>query len=101
MYPAHIAIFASAFYPSLGGVEELVRQLAHAYRKRGVKAIVFTNRWPRDLPRHEVYEGIDIYRLAMRIPEGSTKAHLTRAPSSATCWPFCASTISRCCTCNA
>lgn len=77
MYPAHIAIFASAFYPSLGGVEELVRQLAHAYRKRGVKAIVFTNRWPRDLPKHEVYEGIDIYRLAMRVPEGSTKAHVT------------------------
>lgn len=77
MYPAHIAIFASAFYPSLGGVEELVRQLAHAYRKRGVKAIVFTNRWPRGLPRHEVYEGIEIYRLPMRFPQGSTKANLT------------------------
>lgn len=75
--PLKIAIFASAFHPSLGGVEELVRQLAHAYRKRGVKTIVFTNRWPRDLPRHEVYEGIDVYRPAFRFPEGSAKAHLT------------------------
>jgi glycogen(starch) synthase len=73
----NIAIFASAFHPSLGGVEELVRQLAHAYRKRGVQTIVFTNRWPRSLPKHEIYEGIEIYRLPMRFPQGSTKANLT------------------------
>lgn len=73
----NIAFFASAFYPSLGGVEEMVRQLAHAYRKRGIKLIIFTNRWPRNLPKHEVYEGIDVYRLPLRFPEGSTKAHLT------------------------
>jgi glycosyltransferase involved in cell wall biosynthesis len=76
-----IALFASAFYPHVGGVEELVRQLAHAYRRAGDEAIVITNRWPRDLPDHEVYEGIDVYRLPMRIPEGSVKAltsyHLT------------------------
>ncbi len=72
-----IAFFASAFHPRMGGVEEMVRQLVHAYAKYGVKAIVFTNRWPRNLPRHEVYEGIDIYRLPMRIPEGSPKAFLT------------------------
>src|SRR4051812_27723439 len=27
----NVAIFASAFYPHVGGVEELCRQLAHAY----------------------------------------------------------------------
>lgn len=77
MRPPNVAIFASAFHPSLGGVEELVRQLAHAYRKRDVNIIVFTNRWPRSLAKHEVYEGIDVYRLALRFPEGSAKAHLT------------------------
>lgn len=73
----NVAIFASSFYPHLGGVEELVRQLAKAYRKCGVNAIVLTNRWPRSLPEHEQYEGIEIYRLAMRVPEGSAKAHVS------------------------
>jgi glycosyltransferase involved in cell wall biosynthesis len=77
MQASRIAIFASSFYPHLGGVEELVRQLAKTYRKHGVTAIVLTNRWPRSLPEHEQYEGIEIYRLAMRVPEGSAKAHVS------------------------
>ncbi len=72
----NIALFASAFYPHVGGVEELVRQLAREYNARGDKAIVLTNRWPRDLPAHENYEGTEVYRLAMRAPEGSLKAKL-------------------------
>jgi glycogen(starch) synthase len=72
----NIAIFASAFHPHLGGVEELVRQLAHTYRSKGISAIVVTNRWPRDLPAYELYEGIPTYRLAMRVPEGTLKARL-------------------------
>jgi glycosyltransferase involved in cell wall biosynthesis len=77
----NIALFASAFYPHVGGVEELVRQLAREYIRRGDHAIVLTNRWPRDLPAHEEFEGIPLYRLPMRAPEGSVKAianyHLT------------------------
>jgi glycogen(starch) synthase len=64
-----VAIFASAFYPSLGGVEELVRQLAHEYRRQGFKTIVLVNRWPRSLPAAEVIEDIPVYRLPMRMPE--------------------------------
>jgi len=73
----NIAIFASAFYPHIGGVEEAVRQLAHAYAEKGISTIVLTNRWPRSLPSYENYEGIPVYRLAMRVPEGSLKAHLS------------------------
>ncbi len=65
----NVALFASAFHPSVGGVEELVRQLAHEYRRRGMSAIVLTNRWPRALTRREEFEGIPVYRLAMRLPE--------------------------------
>ncbi len=72
----NIALFASAFYPHVGGVEELVRQLARTYNARGDRAIVLTNRWPRDLPSYEDYQGIPTYRLAMRAPEGSLKAKL-------------------------
>jgi glycosyltransferase involved in cell wall biosynthesis len=79
----NVAIFASAFHPSLGGVEELVRQLAHAYTEMGVSAIVLTNRWPRSLPSHELYEGIPVYRLPMRIPEGSARSRAAYALSHA------------------
>lgn len=75
----NIAIFASAFYPHVGGVEELCRQLAHAYIARGHGCIVLTNRWPRDLPKREAYEGIEVLRLPFRIPEGSLKARLSYA----------------------
>ena len=72
----NIALFASAFYPHVGGVEEAVRQLAHAYRDMGHTAIVVTNQWPPTLPACEEYEGILVYRLPMRLPEGNWKQRL-------------------------
>src|ERR1044072_3720254 len=54
-----IATFSSAFHPSLGGVEELVRQLSHAYVAQGHQALVVTNKWPRDLPALEHVEGLE------------------------------------------
>ena len=80
----NIALFASAFYPSLGGVEELVRQLAHEQQSVGDQPLVLVNRWPRSLPRREQVEGIPVRRLAMRVPDGSLKAHVVyRATHSA------------------
>lgn len=72
----NIALFASAFHPHIGGVEEHVRQLAHAQRKMGMKPIVITNQWPPELPVEEEFEGIPVYRLPMRIPEGDFKTRL-------------------------
>lgn len=72
----NIALFPSAFYPSLGGVEELTRQLAHEYRRAGHGVILVTNRWPRNLPRHEVFEGLPLYRIPMRVPDGSLRVRL-------------------------
>ena len=69
----NVALFASAFHPHVGGVEELVRQIAHAYRAKGVGVIVVTNQWPQDLPSAEDFEGIPVYRLPMRAPEGPLK----------------------------
>lgn len=77
----NVALFASAFHPHVGGVEELVRQLALAHEAAGHRVIIVTNRWPRSLPPHEVVGGITVYRPALRIPEGGVKArvnyHLT------------------------
>ena len=77
--PMNVAIFASAFHPSLGGVEELVRQLAHEYRRQGMQVIVLVNRWPRSLPAEEEIEGIPVYRLAMRMPEYNLRVRLNYA----------------------
>ena len=75
----NVAIFASAFYPSLGGVEESVRQLAHEYRRQGIPAIVLVNRWPRSLPSRETIEGVLVYRLPMRMPEYNLRVRLNYA----------------------
>lgn len=74
--PLRIAIFASAFHPHVGGVEELCRQLAHELRRLRHEVIVITNRWPRDLPAFENFEGIPVYRVPQRVPDGSARARL-------------------------
>ena len=83
MTPLNVAIFASAFHPHVGGVEELCRQLAVEYRRRGLGVAVLTNRWPRDLPAHEVVEGVEVHRLAMRVPAEGVKAKISWALSAA------------------
>ncbi|WP_170065497.1 glycosyltransferase family 4 protein [Abditibacterium utsteinense] len=77
-----IAIFASAFHPSLGGVEELVRQLAHAFKRAGHEAIIVTERWPRDLPASESYDGIQVYRFPFRILSGGSLANRAKSAVS-------------------
>ncbi len=72
-----IAVFASAYHPSLGGVEEVVRQLAFAYRDEGHDPIILTNRWPRDLPAHERLDGLDVRSDAFRSPTESWKSKAT------------------------
>lgn len=75
----NVAVFASSFYPHVGGVEEAVRQLAIAYRRQGVSMAVLTNRWPRSLPEFETVDGVPVYRLPFRVPEGSIKARVSYA----------------------
>ena len=73
----NIALFASAYHPHLGGVEEACRQLAAEYRRRGVGVVVVTDRWPRSLEKFEEVEGVPVYRPPLRAPEPSAKARLT------------------------
>jgi len=72
-----IAVFASAYEPSLGGVEELVKQLALAYQRQGHEVIVLTNQWPRELPRDEVLDGVRVFRLPFRSPVDTLKSRAT------------------------
>jgi len=67
-----IALFASAFHPSLGGVEEVTRQLAHALKRAGHEVIIVTQRWPRNLPAFEEFEGLKVHRFAFRVAINSS-----------------------------
>lgn len=68
-----VALFASRFYPHVGGVEELVRQLAHQERLRGEMPLILTNRWPKSLPEVEEFEGMPLRRYNFRVPEHTWK----------------------------
>ena len=65
----NVALFPSAFHPSLGGVEELVRQLAHQLQDTGHSVMLATNRWPKTLPAVEKFEGLDLHRYICRVPD--------------------------------
>jgi glycogen synthase len=69
----NIALFSSDFYPSVGGVQEVVRQSAHALIRAGDKPMVFTNRWPKTLPANEMWEQIPVHRHVFRVPEPNFK----------------------------
>lgn len=64
----NIAIFASAFYPHFGGVEEACRHLALEYGRRGHQAHVITTRHPSDLPAQETTQGVDVWRFSFEMP---------------------------------
>jgi glycosyltransferase involved in cell wall biosynthesis len=66
-----IALFPSAFHPSLGGVEELSLRLAQAWQETGHNVRVYTERWPRDLPEKEIHEGVQVRRYPFRVRDAS------------------------------
>lgn len=72
-----IALFPSAFHPSLGGVEELTGQLALHLKKAGVTAMLCVNQWPRRLPRIEKWNGFLVHRFPFRLPEDGFKAKVS------------------------
>ncbi|CAN5674336.1 glycosyltransferase family 4 protein [soil metagenome] len=77
-----ILLSPSAYYPSLGGVEEIARNLAIALRHKGYEVAIATNQHPADLPAHEIHEGIDVYRMPFEYPSRSASGILaaSRAP---------------------
>lgn len=69
----NVALIASSFHPHIGGVEEVVRQLAHQQTVHGDRPLIVTNRWPKDLPAQEEFEGVPVRRFVFRVPERSWK----------------------------
>src|SRR5437868_2803547 len=63
-----VLLVPSAYYPHVGGIEELTRQLALALRARGHDVAVLTNRWPTGVLPSEVLDGIEVTRLQFPLP---------------------------------
>jgi glycosyltransferase involved in cell wall biosynthesis len=63
-----IILAPSAYYPHVGGIEELTRQLALAFESRGHAVSVLTNQWPDGLARQETLDGVKVMRLRFPLP---------------------------------
>ena len=68
MRSMRVLLAPSAYYPNVGGIEELTRQLALALQARGHETTVLTNRWPDSLVESEVLGGIEVTRLRFPLP---------------------------------
>lgn len=66
--PLRVLLVPSAYYPHVGGIEELTRQLALALQAKGHQAAVLTNRWPPGTSSAELLDGIDVTRLRFPLP---------------------------------
>jgi glycosyltransferase involved in cell wall biosynthesis len=81
-----VLLAPSAYYPHVGGIEELTRQLALALRARGHETAVLTNRWPDGVAKYERLGGIDVTRLPFPLPAArpaQAVRFLAAAPSAA------------------
>lgn len=58
-----ILLVTSSFFPVLGGLQEAVSQLAKEFQAMGHDVAVVTNRYPRNLKRYEIIEGIPVARM--------------------------------------
>jgi glycosyltransferase involved in cell wall biosynthesis len=52
------------YYPSVGGVEKLFKQLAEGLQSRGNTVRVITTRKSRNLPKREIINGVEIIRTS-------------------------------------
>jgi glycogen synthase len=82
-----IVLAPSAYYPNIGGIEELTRQLARELTSRGHSVSVVTNRWPDELYADEWLDGVQVKRLMFPLPRAEMRgaaAFLATGPIAAT-----------------
>jgi glycogen(starch) synthase len=71
-----IALLPSAYFPAVGGVEQLTRRLAAHLRAAGDHVEVWTMRHPDDLPPLEEVDGVTVRRFAFALPAANAAALL-------------------------
>lgn len=66
-----ILLCPSAYHPSLGGVEEIARNLGKTLKANGHTVAIAVNLHPKSLPIHETLEEIEVYRFPFDYPNRS------------------------------
>jgi len=64
-----ILLVPSAYFPSLGGVEELTSKLASQYEIHGHSVALLTNQWPSSLSGQDEIDSRRVFRLPFLLPE--------------------------------
>ena len=85
MFGVRVLLAPSAYYPHVGGIEELTRQLALALAVKGHETSILTNRWPGGVAESELLDGVQVTRLAFPLPAAhaiSAIRFLATAPSA-------------------
>lgn len=68
---SRVLLLPSAFYPSLGGVEEIARNLAIELMHQHLEVAVAVNRHPRELPETQNLFDIEVHRFDFYYPKRS------------------------------
>lgn len=55
-------LWTPSYYPRFGGLENSAREYALFIKKRGYQVKVITNKYPYNLPKNEVIDGIEVKR---------------------------------------
>lgn len=58
-----VLFVTSLYYPHVGGIETMVRELARLYKNQEIESTVLTKRWPVSLDVLEQFEWVDIHRV--------------------------------------
>ena len=64
----------SAFFPHIGGVEELTYQLAQTLTASGDEIVIVTHRHPRELDECDILDGIDVRRIEFTAPRAQPRS---------------------------
>lgn len=78
---SRILLSPSAFFPSLGGVEEIARNLAVRLRQEGHEVAIAVNQHPADLPAQEIIDGVAVHRMPFEYPSRSMEGLITASRS--------------------
>lgn len=58
-----ILFVASLYYPHVGGIETVIKELSQRYLVMGNEVCVLTKRYPNDLEEYSCVDGVDVYRI--------------------------------------
>lgn len=69
-----ILLVPSSFWPNVGGVEEVTRNVCQQLLRSGHCVVVATNKWPKGLPDSDSHFGFLIQRFSFLVPDPVIKS---------------------------